>query len=71
MGRVCGILIERSGERAKMGAKATRCANSRELRGDLENDTGKWKRKTTVNSEMSFDLDRGIIREGETPDKPS
>ena len=42
-----------------MGTKATRSANSRESRGDLENDTGKWKRKTTVNSEMSFDLDRG------------
>ena len=54
-----------------MGASATRFAKYPELRGDLENDTGKWKRKTTVNSEMSFDLDRGIKRKLETPDKPS
>ena len=47
-----------------MGASATRKANYLEMRGDLENDTGKWKRKTTVNSEMSFDLDRGIKPEG-------
>ena len=47
-----------------MGASATRKANYHEMRGDLENDTGKWKRKTTVNSEMSFDLDRGIKSEG-------
>ena len=43
----------------------------------LPRDTGtlktiqKLKRKTTVDSEKSFDLDRGRRREPSTPDKPS
>ena len=49
-----------------MGASATKFAKYPELRGDLENDTGKWKRKTTVNSEMSFSLDRGRLETVDT-----
>ena len=42
-----------------MIVKLARAKAKEPSEANLENDTGKWKRKTTVNSEMSFSLDRG------------